>query len=127
MSSYVIAKLKHNLFGFKVDNVIRVINITKVTPLPNVENYIEGVVTFEGGSLKVVNFRKLIQYETIKEEFILKLESLFYPTTKEKLKIDAFIDQCINLSKVESNKLKDFTFDDHNELPKLFKKFVEIF
>jgi hypothetical protein len=32
-----------------------------------------------------------------------------------------------NLTNIESEMLKDFTFDDMQEAPKIFKKFVEIF
>lgn len=95
MAGYVIIKLKTNYFAFNVEDVIRVINIPKITPLPNSKNYIDGLITFEENSFEVVNFRQFLDYTTLKEEFRENLNHLLHSPLENKEKLLQLFDEIL--------------------------------
>lgn len=59
MRDYLIFKVGENGYALPVDQVERISSIPYLTPLPNGNPYIDGVMLYQNKSTKVVNFRKI--------------------------------------------------------------------
>lgn len=89
MISYILIKIIDNFYCFDVNNVERVIELPNIVSLPESGDFVDGIMTYDFGthenkSLKVINFRKLINENTLKEEIFSSLNSIQNSLEKSK-------------------------------------------
>lgn len=59
MSDYIIFSIGESDYALEVASVDRIDQIPKLTPIPNAHPFIEGLMTYQDHTLKVVSFRKM--------------------------------------------------------------------
>jgi len=60
MTDLIVFSVAGNKYALKIDNILRIIESIELTDIPNSHPSIDGMMSYEDGILKVVNFRKLI-------------------------------------------------------------------
>lgn len=73
MTDLIVFSVGTNRYAMNIANVQRIIQATELTAIPNAHEFIDGMMSYEGNVIKVLNFRKLITLETYESE----LSSLF--------------------------------------------------
>lgn len=68
MTSFVIFKTLEQLYGIDIECVKRILPSAFLTAMPDEDEYIEGMFTYEGEITKVVSFRKLIGVKSYEEQ-----------------------------------------------------------
>ncbi|QSZ42285.1 hypothetical protein GJV85_09260 [Sulfurimonas aquatica] len=74
MVDLIVFNVSNNRYAMNIANVQRIVQATRLTPIPNSHPYIDGMMSYEKSVIKVLNFRKLISLDTyesdLKELFI---------------------------------------------------------
>lgn len=64
---YVVFSMADEEFGISVDRVREVLNVPHISPLPELPDFIEGVITLHRHSIAVMDLRKLFNMHVEKE------------------------------------------------------------
>lgn len=75
MKDLIIFSVKDNFYSLDIDNVYRIIKVKELSVIPNSNRLVDGMMSYEGSVVKVLNFRKLagiIPYEEEIEELCVK-------------------------------------------------------
>ena len=59
--------IKDELFAFDTDTVRNILEIGKITTVPNTKEYLVGVINLHGNIIPVVDFRKIMGVKDIKD------------------------------------------------------------
>ncbi len=59
MSDYIIFSIAGSDYALEVNKIDRIDQIPKLTPVPNAHPFIEGLMSYQEHTIKVVNFRKM--------------------------------------------------------------------
>jgi len=78
MKGLIVFKVASNRYALDIENIQRIIQAIELTDIPNTHPLVDGMMSYEDGVIKVLNFRKLIGIASYEDE----LHQLF-----EKLKI----------------------------------------
>lgn len=70
MADYIIFSIGDNDYAIDVDLVDRIDQIPSLTPIPNAHPFIEGLMTYQDHTAKVVSFRKMTKMEPHEEEML---------------------------------------------------------
>ena len=73
MTDLIIFGVANNRYALKIENIQRIIQCRNLTSIPNANEAMDGMMSYEDGVIKVLNFRKMIGIETYEE----KLDVLF--------------------------------------------------
>ena len=73
MTDLIVFKVGENRYALDIENVQRIIQSVPLTNIPNSHEYIDGMMSYKGKVIKVVDFRKIIDIKTYNEE----LKTLF--------------------------------------------------
>ena len=73
MTDLIIFGVANNRYALKIENIQRIIQCSQLTNIPNVHEAMDGMMSYEDGIIKVLNFRKMIGLETYED----KLDVLF--------------------------------------------------
>lgn len=68
MIDLIVFSVANNRYALNIDNVVRIIQATSVTEVPNSHKLIDGIISYEGNILKVLNFRKLLNLKPHEED-----------------------------------------------------------
>ena len=68
MSDLIIFSLKESLYAIDLEYIKRIIQVPKLTDVPNDHPLIEGMMSYEESVIKVVGFRQMLEYESYDEE-----------------------------------------------------------
>lgn len=68
MMDLIVFSVANNRYALNIDNVVRIIQATSLTEVPNSHKLIDGIISYEGNVLKVLNFRKLLGLNPHKED-----------------------------------------------------------
>ncbi len=68
MTDLIVFSISTNKYALKIENIQRIIQAKELTEIPNSNNIIDGMMSYEDGVIKVLNFRKLIGLPAYKEE-----------------------------------------------------------
>lgn len=79
MTDLIVFSVGTNRYAMDIENVQRIIQATELTEIPNSHEYVDGMMSYEGDVIKVMNFRKLIHLETYDNE----LKTLFLQLKSE--------------------------------------------
>lgn len=75
MMDLIIFSVKDNRYSMNIENIYRIIKVKELSTIPNSNRLIDGMMSYEGSVVKVLNFRKLIgvtPYEDEIEELCIK-------------------------------------------------------
>lgn len=103
MVDLIVFSVDNNRYAINIENVQRIIQAVELTPIPNSNELIDGMMPYENSVIKVLNFRKLIglppHEDETKEIEDSTLKFLFYENQSEKfaIKVD-FIDDIAHVS-----------------------------
>jgi purine-binding chemotaxis protein CheW len=103
--SCLLFSLSKELFGIKVENVLRVINFEKLMKVPKAPDFIAGAISLEGNVIPVVDLAKKIQLgETniTKATKIIILEVIHQDDTME---VGVLIDDVLDVVDIHENKI----------------------
>jgi len=70
MSDYIIFGIGQSDYALDVSSVDRIDQIPKLTPMPNAHPFIEGLMTYQDHTLKVVSFRKMTKVTPHEEQML---------------------------------------------------------
>ena len=73
MTDFIVFKVLENRYAVRIDNIQRIIPSTELTNIPNAHKFVDGMMSYEDGVLKVLSFRKLIGLPS----YAVELEALF--------------------------------------------------
>lgn len=76
MGDLIIFSLKESLYAIDLEYIKRIIQVPKLTDVPNDHPFIEGMMSYEESVIKVVSFRKMLEYESYDEELRKLFENL---------------------------------------------------
>ncbi len=68
MTDLIVFSVGNNRYALKIENIQRIIQSVELTDIPNAHDLIDGMMSYEGKVIKVLNFRKLIALETYEDE-----------------------------------------------------------
>lgn len=63
----VVFKLMEHEFGMDITKVLEILNYEEVRPVPNVPDYVEGIINVRGNVYPIFNLRKRLNMELTKE------------------------------------------------------------
>jgi len=93
VSDFIIFSVANNDYALEVSKVDRIDHIPKLTPIPNSHPFIDGLMSYQDNTLKVVSFRKMTEVKG--EEPPLNSQKLLIYRSKEGLfaiKVDGIKD-----------------------------------
>jgi len=93
MSDYIIFTMGVSDYALEVSNIDRIDQIPNLTPIPNAHPFIDGLMTYQGHTAKVINFRKMTNIQT--EEPPLSTQKLLIYRSSDgffAIKVDAIRD-----------------------------------
>jgi chemotaxis signal transduction protein len=68
MIDLIVFSVGENRYAMNIENVQRIIQATDLTNIPNAHENIDGMMSYENGIIKILNFRKLIHMKTYEHE-----------------------------------------------------------
>ena len=98
MMDLIVFSAGNNRYALNIENIQRIIQATELTDIPNVHKLIDGMMSHEGGVIKVLNFRKLIGLPPHEDESKgiedSSLKLLFYESASDNfaIKVDSIDD-----------------------------------
>ena len=93
MSDFIIFSINKSDYALDVNNIDRIDQIPKLTPIPNAHPFIDGLMSYQDHTIKVVSFRKITEAQG--EEPQLSSQKLLIYRSKEGLfaiKVDGIKD-----------------------------------
>lgn len=92
MTDLIIFSVGNNRYAINIENIQRIIQLEKLTDIPNSNDLIDGMMSYEDSVIKILNFRKLIGMQSCDDEF----KSLFVEIKEiQKNWIDALINSIV--------------------------------
>ncbi len=76
MIDLIVFSVGENRYAMNIENVQRIIQATNLTAIPNANENIDGMMSYEDRVIKVLNFRKLINMSTYENELQLLFTTL---------------------------------------------------
>lgn len=76
MIDLIVFSVGSNRYALNIENTHRIIQATKLTDLPKASSLIDGILSYEGDVIKVLNFRKLIGLPSYDETLLEKFKML---------------------------------------------------
>ena len=76
MTDLIVFSVASNKYALKIENIQRIIQATELTEIPNSNHIIDGMMSYEDGVIKVLNFRKLIGLPAYKDELAVLFQKL---------------------------------------------------
>jgi len=70
MSDFIIFTIAQSDYALEVASIERIDQIPKLTPIPNAHPFIEGLITYQDHTLKVVSFRKMTSVVSHEEQML---------------------------------------------------------
>ncbi|MEA1919022.1 MAG: chemotaxis protein CheW [Campylobacterota bacterium] len=64
MKSLIIFEVKNNRYAIDLEYIQRIAQIPKITDIPNAHEYVDGMMSYKQGVIKVVNFRKMTNLDS---------------------------------------------------------------
>lgn len=68
MIDLIVFSVGNNRYALNIDNIQRIIQATDLSDIPNSNQFIDGMMSYEDSVLKVISFRKLIGLKTYEDE-----------------------------------------------------------
>ncbi len=68
MTDLIVFSVGNNRYALNIENIQRIIQSVELTEIPNAHELIDGMMSYEGKVIKVLNFRKLIALPTYEDE-----------------------------------------------------------
>ena len=81
MIDLIVFSVVNNKYALRIDNIERIIEVSELTKIPTSHNLIDGIMSYEGKIIKILNFRKLIGIF----DFEVELVELFKKLKKDHL------------------------------------------
>lgn len=123
MMDLMIFSVNDNLYSIDVDNIYRIIKVKELSVIPNSNRLVDGMMSYEGSVVKVLNFRKLTgetPYEEEIEELCIKnikSHKEWMAALKDSVVNGAKFTKELDSTKCELGKwLKDFNSYDDDSL-----------
>lgn len=69
-SDYIIFTIAQRDYALEVSHIDRIDQIPQLTPIPNAHPYIDGLMTYQNLTAKVINFRKMTNLQTHEEQML---------------------------------------------------------
>lgn len=74
MIDLIVFNVANNMYALSIENVIRISELRELTKIPNSHKFIDGIMSFEQKSVKVLSFRKLVGLDVHQEDIEDKAE-----------------------------------------------------
>lgn len=68
MRDTIIFEINKHLYGLDLDNIQRIIQVPELTTIPDSHPYIDGMMSYESGVIRVLNMRKICGMQSYEEE-----------------------------------------------------------
>lgn len=64
INDYILFSIGSNYYALAVSHIERIDHIPELTAIPNAHPWIEGMMTYQGSTLKVLNFAKMVNHQS---------------------------------------------------------------
>jgi chemotaxis signal transduction protein len=68
MIDLIVFRVGTNQYAIKIENILRIIQAQHLTGIPNSSKFVDGMMSYEGRVIKVLNFRRLIGIASYEDE-----------------------------------------------------------
>ncbi len=68
MIDLIVFNVESSRYALSIENIQRIIQVLELTPIPNANILIDGMISYEDKVIKILNFRKLIGIAPHKDE-----------------------------------------------------------
>jgi len=136
MIDLIVFSVKKNKYAINIDNIVRILQPIELRAVPTSHKYVDGIMSYEGSIVKILNFRKVIQIISYEDELIKLFKKLkqahitWIKSLEESLKNDEPFTKATNPHMCELGKWIDSfsTYDDEvkNLLAELIKHHEEL-
>lgn len=104
---YLSLRLKDEYYGIKVENILQIIAIPEITPIPKTPEYIKGVINLRGKIIPVIDLRLRFSlpfrdYDERNSIVILKIK-----TDKKEILIGLIVDMVQEVIDISAEKIED--------------------
>ena len=62
-TQYIVFSINKELYSFSIAEVVEILRLSEVTPVPGIHDVIEGVINLRGAIIPIVNLHKRLQME----------------------------------------------------------------
>ena len=98
MMDLIVFNVGSSRYALNIENIQRIIQVVELTEIPNAHELIDGMISYEGNVIKILNFRKIIGAPPHKDENKnpkdSSLKLLFYENDNDNfaIKVDSIED-----------------------------------
>jgi purine-binding chemotaxis protein CheW len=68
MTDFIVFSVLKNKYAVKIENIQRIIEVSEVSNIPNSHQFIDGMMSYEDGVIKVLNFRAMTGIQSYQQE-----------------------------------------------------------
>jgi len=146
MIDLIVFKVANNSYALDIGNIKRIIQDVELTTIPNNNEFIDGIMNYEDGILKVLNLRKLVGVKSYVEELYDMFSKIKVVHSEWVDELSNSISGCYEFTKTTNphecelgkwldsfNSYDDFILDvlkdlreNHNQLHRLGKDVISI-
>jgi len=122
--TFIVFKLNDEEFGVNVAQSLRVVREKEITLLPNSPFYIEGVVSYKGKVIVVVNLKK--QFDFLNKEVTKELKDIIIIEGLENENFGLLVDEVSGIERILKSVVKPPSGAISTKLPKGFVEGVAL-
>ena len=117
MIDLIVFSIANNRYALDIDNVVRIIQATNLTEVPNSHRLIDGIISYEDNVLKVLNFRRLLKLKPHEEDSDESknpddYEQKFIFFTNDNITFAVKVDEIDDIAHIEESDIMNS--DEHN-------------
>lgn len=106
MVDFIICKIENGFYAFKLDNIQRIVETQKLTPISDNSIYIDGIMTYENKPIEVINLKKVLNFTEAQENITSKKILIYKKDEKTVGLIVDTIENIVHLNENETEFLK---------------------
>lgn len=106
--SFVVFKLNNEEFAVSTSQITMVVRGEKITPLPDSQSYVEGVISLKGKVVVVINFKKRFEFNTENaENENSENQNILIVESSEKENFGILVDEVLGVLKIPEQNIKE--------------------
>lgn len=113
--SHLVFELKNEYFALNIENLIEAIEAEELTPVPEMPQYIKGIMNYRGDILPVVDMNTKFNLNSDKDLNDSVILVLQFTLNKKEVKLGAIVDAVVDVLEID--------FKDINALPEIGTKY----
>jgi len=120
MIDLIVFSVANNKYALSIDNIVRILQDYDLTSVPTSHEYVDGIMSYEGSIIKVLDFRKLIALRSYDDKLadsfkeLKEVHSVWVKELEDSLKNDVEFTKTVNPHQCDLGKWID-SFTCYND------------